>query len=72
MEKQVIELKEKTKDSEYIIKAKLQDKGKQYDLLQSLIQTILSALLKADQSSKNELAKQLLQTGFFDKNRQQP
>jgi hypothetical protein len=71
LEKQVNELKEKSKDSEYIIKAKLQEKDKQYDLLQSQVQTILSALLNADQSSKNEFAKRLLQTGFFDKNRQQ-
>jgi hypothetical protein len=79
LEKQVIELKEKTKDNEYIIRAKLQDKDKQiqnmnekYELLQSQIQTIMSALSNADQSSKNELSKQLLQTGFFDKTRQQP
>ena len=61
------------------VETKLQDKDKQiqtmnekYDLLQSQIQTIMSALSNADQSSKNELSKQLLQTGFFDKNRQQP
>jgi len=60
------------------VETKLQDKDKQiqnmnekYDLLQSQIQTIMSALSNADQSSKNELSKQLLQTGFFDKTRQQ-
>ena len=77
LEKQVIELKEKSKDSEYIIRAKLQDKDKQiqtmnekYDLHQSQIQTIMSALSNSDQSSKNELSKQLLQTGFFEKTKQ--
>jgi integrase len=61
------------------VETKLQDKDKQiqsmnekYELLQSQIQTIMSALSNADQSSKNELSKQLLQTGFFDKTRQQP
>jgi integrase len=61
------------------VETKLQDKDKQiqtmnekYDLLQSQIQTIMSALNNTDQSSKNELSKQLLQTGFFDKTRQQP
>ena len=77
LEKQVNELKEKTKDNEYIFRVKLQDKDKQiqtmnekYDLLQSQIQAIMSALSNADQSSKNELSKQLLQSGFFDKTRQ--
>jgi Phage integrase family len=59
------------------VETKLQDKDKQiqsmnekYDLLQSQIQTIMSALNNSDQSSKNELSKQLLQTGFFEKTRQ--
>jgi len=71
----VQELTEKTQDNEYI-QSKLQDKDKQiqamnekYDLLQSQIQTILSALSNADQSSKNELSKQLLQNGFFETRR---
>jgi hypothetical protein len=56
------------------VETKLQDKDKQiqtmnekYDLLQSQTQTKMSALSNADQSSKNELSKQLLQTGFFKK-----
>ena len=72
----VQELTEKTQDNEYIIQSKLQDKDKQiqamnekYDLLQSQIQTIFSALSNADQSSKNELSKQLLQNGFFETRR---
>jgi hypothetical protein len=74
LQKQVTELKEKSKDSEYVIKGKLHEKDKQieamnekYDLLQSQIQTIFSALSNADQSSKNELSKQLLQNGFFQR-----
>jgi integrase len=58
------------------VETKLQDKDKQiqamnekYDLLQSQIQTIFSALSNADQSSKNELSKQLLQNGFFEARR---
>ncbi len=58
------------------IEAKLEEKNSEihamnekYDLLQSQIQTILSALSNADQSSKNELSKQLLQNGFFETRR---
>ena len=73
---QIQELTEKTQDNDYIIQSKLQNKDKQiqamnekYDLLQSQIQTIFSALSNADQSSKNELSKQLLQNGFFETRR---
>jgi integrase len=58
------------------IEAKLEEKNSEihamnekYDLLQSQIQTIFSALRNADQSSKNELSKQLLQNGFFETRR---
>ena len=72
LQKQVSELKEKSRDSEYIIKGKLHEKDKQieamnekYDLLQSQIQTLFSALSTADQSSKNELAKRMFQNGIY-------
>jgi hypothetical protein len=43
--------------------------NEKYDLLQSQIQAIFSALSNVDQSSKNELSKQLLQNGFFETRR---
>jgi flagellar capping protein FliD len=69
LQKQVAELREKSKDNEYIIKGKLEEKDKQiqtmnekYDSRQSQVQTIFSVLSNLDQSSRNELSKQLLQT----------
>ena len=54
------------------VETKLQDKDKQiqtmnekYDLLQSQIQTIMSELSNADQSSKNDLAKRMFQNGIY-------
>jgi hypothetical protein len=54
------------------VETKLQDKDKQiqsmnekYDLLQSQVQTIFSALNNLDQSSKNELAKRMFQDGIY-------
>jgi hypothetical protein len=51
LQKQVLELKEKSKDSEYIIKAKLQEKDDQlrniqdqFTAMQSQVQTLISTL----------------------------
>jgi hypothetical protein len=51
LQKQVLELKEKSKDSEYIIKAKLQKKDDQlrniqdqFTAMQSQVQTLISTL----------------------------
>jgi hypothetical protein len=72
LQKQVLELKEKSKDSEYIIKAKLQEKEEQmrnmqdqFAAMQSQVQTLISTLGSMDQSSKNELAKKMFQNGIY-------
>ena len=73
LHKQVLELKEKSKDSEYIIKAKLQEKEEQmrnmqdqFTAMQSQVQTLISILGSMEQSSKNELAKKMFQNGIYN------
>jgi hypothetical protein len=72
LQKQVLELKEKSKDNEYIIKAKLQEKDDQlrniqdqFTAMQSQVQALISTLGSMDQSSKNELAKKMFQSGIY-------
>jgi hypothetical protein len=79
LQKQVTELKEKSKDSEYIIKAKLQEKDdqirnmeKQFTVMQSQVQALISTLGGIDVSSKNEIAKQLIQKGMYKSADQNP
>jgi hypothetical protein len=47
----------------------IQSMNGKYNLLQSQVQTILSNLGNMDQSSKNQLAKQLFKNGVYDKMR---
>ena len=68
LEKQVKELKEKSKDSDYLIKAKLQEKEdeiknikKQFDSMQSQIQTLMSAIGGINELDKKEVAKRLIE-----------
>jgi integrase len=79
LQKEVTELKEKSKDSEYIIKAKLQEKDdqirnmeKQFTVMQSQVQALISTLGGIDVSSKNEIAKQLIQKGMYKSADQNP
>jgi hypothetical protein len=72
LQKQVLELREKSKDGEYIIKAKLQEKDDQlrniqdqFTAMQSQVQTLISTLESMDQISKNELAKKMFQNGLY-------
>jgi integrase len=72
LQKQVLELKEKSKDSEYIIKAKMQEKDNQirniqdqFTAMQSQVQALISTLGSMDQLSKNELAKKMFQSGLY-------
>ena len=72
LQKQVLELREKSKDGEYIIKAKLQEKDDQlrniqdqFTTMQSQVQTLISTLESMDQISKNELAKKMFQNGLY-------
>jgi hypothetical protein len=44
LQKQVTELKEKTKDNDYIIKAKLQEKDEQIKAIQTQLQTLIAAV----------------------------
>ena len=79
LQKQVLELKEKSKDSEYIIKAKLQEKDDQirnmenkFTVMQSQVQALISTLGSIGVSSKNEIAKQLIQKGMYKSADQNP
>jgi nitrogen fixation/metabolism regulation signal transduction histidine kinase len=72
LQKQVLEAKEKSKDSEYIIKAKLQEKDEQINLMkeqfnsmQSQIQELVSTIGSIDESNKKETAKQLIEKGVY-------
>ena len=78
LENQVKELKEKSKDTDYIIKAKLQEKEEKlnvmeerFNSMQSQIQSLMSALGSMDQSTKNNFAKQLFTNGIY-KNEKPP
>jgi hypothetical protein len=72
LQKQVLELKEKSKDSDYIIRSKLEEKDiqlrnmqEQFNAIQSQVQVLISTLGSMDQSSKNELAKKMFQSGIY-------
>jgi flagellar capping protein FliD len=74
LENQVKELKEKSKDTDYIIKAKLQEKEEKlnvmeerFNSMQSQIQSLMSALSSMDQSTKNNFAKQLFSSGVYQR-----
>jgi hypothetical protein len=79
LQKQVSELREKSKDNEYIIKAKLQEKDdqirnmeNQFTVMQSQVQALISTLGSIGVSSKNEIAKQLIQKGMYKSADQNP
>jgi hypothetical protein len=72
LQKQVSELREKDRDSEYIIKAKLQEKDDQLNAmqdqfaqLQSEVQLLMSSIGDIDQASKNNLAKKMFESGIY-------
>jgi hypothetical protein len=72
LQKQVEQLKERSKDSEYIVKTKLQGKDDQlkitqerFDTLQSQVQLLMSSIETIDQASKNELTKKMYQSGGY-------
>jgi len=72
LQKQVTELKERSKDSEYIIRSKLEEKDiqlrnmqDQFTAMQSQVQVLISTLGTMNQSSKNELAKKMFQSGIY-------
>ena len=64
LEKQVVELKEKTKDNEYIIKAKLQEKEEQiktisdqFSEMQHQVQSLISSLSSMNENEKSNTKK---------------
>jgi integrase len=76
LQKQVEQLREKGKDSEYIIKAKLQEKDDQIKImqdqfvqLQSQVQLLISSIGTIDQESKNNLAKKMYESGIYRQKR---
>ena len=72
LEKQVKGLKEKSKDNEYIIKAKLQEKDEQiktiteqFSQMQSQMQSLTSSLSSMNENEKSNFAKQLFKGGVY-------
>jgi integrase len=66
------ELIEKSKNNEYIIKSKLQEKDEQLkavnhqvNMMQSQMEALITALGNMDETSKNVFAKQLFQIGMY-------
>jgi hypothetical protein len=72
LQKQVEQLREKGKDSEYIVNAKMQEKDEQlktmqdqFNHLQSQVQLLISSIGTIDQTSKNNLAKKMFESGIY-------
>jgi integrase len=72
LKRKVDELTIKTRDSDYIIKAKLQEKDEQVktvteqlNTMQSQMQALISTLGNMDEKNKNTFAKQLFQSGIY-------
>lgn len=72
LEKQVKELKEKSKDNDYLIKAKLQQKdeqikiiGDQFSEMKNQMQSLLSSLSSMNETEKSNFAKQLFKGGTY-------
>jgi hypothetical protein len=70
--KQVAELTQKSKDNEYIIRGKLQEKDEemetmkeQFNTMQSQLQTLISTLSSAGQEGKQEIAEKLIEQGTY-------
>ncbi len=68
LSKQVIELKEKNQDKDYVIKGKLQEKEEQIKGMQDQISTIMDTLgqiLLNQNDNKSKLAKDLIDKGMY-------
>ena len=72
LKRKIDELTIKTKDSDYIIKAKLQEKDEQVktvteqlNTMQSQMQVLILTLGNMDEMNKNTFAKQLFQSGIY-------
>jgi integrase len=74
LQKQVEELTEKSKDNEYTIKAKLQEKDEQiktitnqFSEIKNQMQSLISSLSYMDETEKSNFAKQLFRGGIYKK-----
>ena len=74
LQKEVAELQQKSKDNEYDIRGKLQEKDEemktikeQFNSMQSQMQTLLSILSSAGQEGKKEIARKLIEQGTYKK-----
>jgi flagellar capping protein FliD len=72
LQKQVKALTQRNEDSEYLVKAKLQEKDDQlrtmrdqFTQLQSQVQFLMASIGTIDQDSKNKLAKRMYQGGIY-------
>jgi len=66
LQKQVTELREKTKDNEYIIREKLLEKEEQIKSIQYQLQELISAFGSiSNESGKQEVAKRLIERGMY-------
>ena len=72
LEGQISELKERNKDNEYIIEAKLHEKDKKFELLfekyeeiNSTLYTIICVLEKSNMIEKNQIARELVSRGIY-------
>ncbi len=72
--KRLAELKQKSKDNEYIVTGKLQEKDEELKTMkeqfntmqsQSQLQTLLSILGSTGQEGKQEIAKKLIEQGTY-------
>lgn len=67
LERQVSELKEKSKDNEYIIKAKLLEKDEEIKQIQEQLRTLTSLVTGISQPEKKGIIKQLINSGIYRK-----
>jgi hypothetical protein len=68
LSRQVVELTERNQNTEYMIKGKLQEKDEQIKLIQFQMQSILEIICNMKHgSSKNEIAKKLIERNIYQK-----
>ena len=66
LKKQVAELNEKSKNNEYIIRGKLEEKDEQIKTIQTQLQTLIAAVGNMNsQSGKQDVAKHLIEKGMY-------
>ena len=73
LQKEVAQLQQKSKDSDYIIRGKLQEKDEeiktmqeQFNTMQSQLQTVISIVTFAGQEDKQKIARKLIEQGLYN------